>query len=135
MAELTDIRNSLKTVLNLLKMSETELNRPNEDVVTLSVCIGARQSLSTLMRIYLLSKSIDKNEDKSIDELLDQCKKVDADFINIDLSGILCKEMNTAECDGKYCLSHERVSVCLKIANQVKTIVLNKLSISESELD
>ncbi len=56
MAELTDIRNSLKTVLNHLKMSETELNRPNEDVVTLSVCLGARQSLSTLMRIKRLFK-------------------------------------------------------------------------------
>jgi hypothetical protein len=129
-----EIRNSLKNVLTQITLVEHELNRPHEDVVALTVCLGARKTISELMNIYLLSNSVDSNVNKSLDALLSECKKIDAQFEQIDLSKIVCKEMNTTECDGKYCLDPKNVSDCVIVANKLKAIVLNKLAISESEL-
>ena len=131
----SEIRNSLKQVLAQLQLVELELNRPNEDVVTLTVCLGARRSISELMHIYLISNSIDNNETKSLDALLNECIKLDNEFSSVDVSKIVCKEMNTTECDGKYCLDIKNVSDCFVVANKLKTIVLNKLMITESELE
>jgi hypothetical protein len=129
-----EIRNSLKNVLTQISLVEHELNRPHEDVVALTVCLGARKTISELMNIYLLSNSVTSNVNKSLDALLNECKKIDAQFEQIDLSKIVCKEMNTTECDGKYCLDPKNVSDCVIVANKLKAIVLNKLAISESEL-
>jgi len=129
-----EIHTSLKNVLSQISLVEQELNRPHEDVVALTVCLGARKTISELMNIYLLSNSIANNENKSLDKLLNECKKIDTQFEQIDLSKIVCKEMNTTECDGKYCLDPKNVSDCVVVANKLKTIVLNKLAISESEL-
>ena len=129
-----EIRNSLKNVLSQITLVEHELNRPHEDVVALTVCLGARKTISELMNIYLLSNSVASNVNKSLDALLNECKKIDAQFEQIDLSKIVCKEMNTTECDGKYCLDPKNVSDCVIVANKLKAIVLNKLAISESEL-
>ena len=130
-----EIRNSLKHVLTQLHHVEHELNRPHEDAVALSVCLGARKAISELMNIFLLSNSVTNNENKNLDTLLTECKKIDSQFSTIDLSKIVCKEMNTTECDGKYCLDTKNVSDCFVVANKLKTIVLNKLAISESELE
>ena len=107
-----EIRHSLKHVLTQLHHVEHELNRPHEDVVTLTVCLGARRSISELMNVFLLSNAVTNNEHKSLDALLSECKKFDAQFSTIDLSKIVCKEMNTKECDGKYCLETENVRDC-----------------------
>lgn len=131
----TEIRNSLKQVLAQLNHVGLELNRPHEDVVTLTVCSGARKSISDLMNIFLLSNSVSNNQNKSLDTLLNECKKMDSQFEQIDLSKIVCKEMNSSECEGKYCLDIKNVSDCFVVANKLKTIVLNKLAISESELE
>ncbi len=130
-----DIHHSLKQVHSQLHHVEIELNRPHEDVVALSVCLGARKAISELMNIFLLSNSVTNNHNKSLDTLLNECKKFDPQFSTIDLSKIVCKEMNTTECDGKYCLDTKNVSDCFVVANKLKTIVLNKLAISESELE
>lgn len=130
-----EIRISLKEVLAQLHHVEHELNRPHEDVVTLTVCLRARKSINELMNVFLLSNAVTNNQHKSLDSLLSECKKFDAQFSTIDLSKIVCKEMNTEECNGKYCLDTKNVSDCFVVANKLKTIVLNKLAISESELE
>jgi hypothetical protein len=129
-----DIRHSLTQVLSQLNYVEHELNRPHEDVVALIVCLGARKTISELMNIYLMSNSVNDNHQKNLGALLNECKKFDAEFETIDLSKIVCNEMNTAECEGKYCLDPKNVNDCMIVANKLKAIVLNKLAISESEL-
>lgn len=130
----TEIKNSLKQALTELKIAEYELNRPNEDVVTLSICLTARQSMSAMLRLFLLSKSINHNAGKSLCNLLNQCKKVDTQFESIELSKILCNELSQSECENKYCLSTQNVTDCITVANRIKLIVLNRLKLNESEI-
>ena len=51
--ETNEILTSLKKALAGLEIAEFEMNRPHEDVVSMSVCYGARQSLISLLQLYL----------------------------------------------------------------------------------
>lgn len=128
------IRQSLKYIIADIDRISEELTRPDEDVVTLSVCLGARKSISNLMQLYLQVKQGKLSENSSLDDLLSDCKKQSTEFNSIDLSKVVCRDMNTKECEGKYCLSGDRVVECVDIANTLKAIIMKQLSISESEL-
>ncbi len=130
-----EIRSSLKQALTELRIAEHELNRPHEEVVTMSVCYSARQSMTSMLRVFLLSHSMNHNEGNSLKNILNQCIKIDDQFSKIDVSAVLCNGMNHDECDGKYCLTVDKVNECVSAANQFKTLVLEKLKINESELN
>lgn len=129
-----EIRGLIKQAVNELKIAEYELNRPNEDIVTVSVCLTARQCMNSLLRLFLLSRSINHNEGKSMQNLLDQCKKIDSQFATVDVSKIACNELDHAACENKYCLATESVTACVAAANKLKTMVLAKLNLNETEL-
>lgn len=131
----TKIKDSLKQAITDLKIAEYESNRPEEDMVTLSVCLTARQTMNEMLRLYLLSQNINHNAGKSMSDLLNQCKAIDKKFDAIDVSKILCNNLNHSECENKYCLSTENVSNCMAAAQQVKSIVLDSLELAEKELE
>ena len=133
--ETTEIINSLKNALAELRIAEMELNRPHEDVVSMSVCFGARNSLNSLLKTYLMSNNIDSATSNNTKELLNQCLEFDNRFSTLDISSMMCNELNHEGCDGKYCLSVSKVDECVTLANQVKSIVLEKLKINESEFN
>lgn len=130
----TEIKDSLRKTLLELNYAENELNRPIEDVVTLSICLTARKSISALMRDYLRSKEITPDKENSLQELLTQCKKADTQFKEIDISKILCSGHSHTQCEDKHCLSYNNVEECVTVAKTVKELVLNKLELNESEL-
>lgn len=131
----TKIKDSLKQAITDLKIAEYESNRPEEDMVTLSVCLTARQTMNEMLRLYLLSQNINHNAGKSMSDLLNQCKAIDKKFDAIDVSKILCNNLNHSECENKYCLSTENVSNCMAAAQQVKSIVLDSLELAEKKLE
>ena len=131
----TEVFNSLKEALTELRIAEYELNRPEEDVVTMSVCYSARHSLNSLLRTYLMSNNLNPNESKNSRELLDQCIALDKQFSTVHISALQCNSINHEACDGKYCMSVDKVTECLTAANQAKAIVLEKLKLKESELN
>lgn len=130
-----EIKTSLKKAITSLEIAEYEFNRPQEDMVALSVCFTARESMNTLMRLFLLSKSVNHNEGKSLSNLLNQCKKLDQQFSSINLSKIYCNDLNHRECEDKYCMATENVTNCITVAKQLKALVLNTLELTESELE
>ncbi|MFI5149997.1 MAG: hypothetical protein ACHQRM_09715 [Bacteroidia bacterium] len=129
-----EVKNSLNAALKDLQLAESELNRPNEDVVTMSVCLTARRATNSLLRTYLQSRSINHSEGKSLLNLLNLCKTLDKQFEAVDISLIACNEANMKECECDYCLSPENVTDCYKVAVQIKNLVLQKLKVSEHEL-
>lgn len=128
-----EINESLKKAVENLRIAEFELNRPSEDVVTLSVCLKARQYMSAMMQLFLSSKLINHKEGESLESLLNLCKAVDPQFESINFSTVFCCELNNIECENSYCLSLEKVNNCIETANRVKLIVLNNIELSEIE--
>ena len=130
----TEIKNSLRHTLNELRVAENELNRPVEDVVTLSLCLTARRSMNTLMHNFLISNNVIADRDLSLQHLLAECKKLDKNFEKVDLSKIFCNGLNHSQCEDKHCLTYNNVEECVTVAKGIKDIVLEKLNIRESEL-
>ena len=128
-----DITISLKKTFIELRNVEDELNRPLEDVVTLSACYNVRQSMMDMMHLYLQSHSIKNHEGSSLEDLLTRCIKVNKQFSAVDLSKILCKEHDHAACTSQYCLTTEKVTDCLLVANQIKGLLVEKMTISEND--
>lgn len=126
---------SLKRIADELNQISEELSRPDEDVVTISVCHGARTAIYNLMHIFLQEKSNPAGADSSLDEMLDACIKISNAFSGVDLGNVVCRDMSTQQCEGKYCMSVERVHDCVNVAKQLKGIVLTQLAINESELN
>lgn len=126
-----EIRNALKQAVTELSIAEFELNRPHEDVVTMSVCYSARHSLVTMLRLFLMSNDVGQIKGNTLKELLNQCIRIDNQFSKIAISEILCNELDHEACDGKYCLTVDKVNECVTVANQFKMLVLEKLKINE----
>lgn len=130
----TEIKNSLKEALTELKIAGYELNRPNEDVVTMSVCLTARQSMNALMRVFLSSKGIPADKELNLESLLKKCKKADKQFEFVNIKQMACKDLGQSEYENNYCLSTQSVTGCMEIAKQLKMLVLEKLKLTEEEL-
>ena len=123
------IHNSLKHAAQDLILAETELNRPHEDVVTLSACQSVRTSMKKMMHLYLTANDINNHDKMSIEELMTACISANESFSGVDISNIECKGMAHEKCEGKYCLSIENVSCCLAAAKELKDIVWFELKV------
>lgn len=129
-----EIHSTLKQVLTEFKQVENELNRPKEDVVPLSLCFGMRRMMKSMLQLYLLSNHVKYTEGKSLGDLLDHCIRLDKQFSTISLSVMPCTEVPGYECDGKYCLSVDTATECLKIAQRLKVLIQDRLQISDVEI-
>jgi HEPN domain-containing protein len=125
-----DIRISLRLAERELQLAEHELNRPHEDVVTLSVCQSVRSSIKDLMRLYLLANGINSHGKMSLQNLMGLCTETNKRFSAVAISDIGCKETEHEHCDHKYCLSIDSVSNCVTAANKLKKIVWEELKLN-----
>ena len=128
-----DIRKTLKHALADLSIGQFELNRPSDHSVTMTVCMTVRQAMHLFLRAYLQSQSLPADANKSLVSLLKQCQKADKQFEAVSLARVSCNDLNQRECESEYCLTAENVTACMDVANKIKSLVLNKLNISESE--
>lgn len=111
------------TAVESLAHAEQEWERSEEDVVTHLICSNARLSLSNFMAGYLIRKGVAVHHPVTMATLLDQCRNLDARFEGIDLSPILCRHESH---DNDYCLGRDQVDMCMRIAQQVRDIVMTE---------
>ena len=104
----------------LLKAAEAEMEKAEEDVVNHLVCHNARQSIANLLTAYLLDRGEHLPYPATLEKLLDRCQAIDAAFRQIDLSPVHCR-FDTDE--REYCLDHQAVGTCFRIAKQVQAMV------------
>jgi len=127
------IQAHLKEADKHLQLAEQELNRPHEDVMTLSACQSVRTSLRVLMQQYLLVREVHCPDHVSLQDLLNLCTAHNPEFQKVDLRDIGCKgsEVGHENCDGRYCLSTESVGNCLKAARELKKTIWSELQIND----
>ena len=123
---------SMKQLLSDLKSAEHELRRPHEDVVVYSVCFTIRQSVSSMMTLYLLTRGARSVSSNSLAELYEQCCKYDKDFLSVKFNDIFCRNEEMKTCRDKFCSSVQTVSGCLNSAIQMKELLQKKLSLNEN---
>lgn len=106
----------------LLMQADTELNRPEEDVVSPLVCNISRLAIRKYLTGYLMKNGIEPDIPTTMGSLLEQCCSHNRKFKDIDFSPINC---HNEEHDNDYCLSVEEVGGCYKVAQFTEDIVKN----------
>ncbi|MBK5214348.1 MAG: HEPN domain-containing protein [Flavobacteriaceae bacterium] len=74
-----------------LKEANQELYKPEEDVVSYLVCKNAQHAIVNYLKGFLMQKGIDPTNFKTIDSLYQQCKTINKNFEEVDLSSFACK--------------------------------------------
>jgi HEPN domain-containing protein len=109
-----------KDAFKKLYQANAEISRPEEDIISYVVCKNAQVAIENYLKGFLYENGIDASNFSTIDELFEQCKRINNKFEKIKLSTISCKseEFNTA-----YCNDITRVSNCFYIANDLDTFL------------
>lgn len=106
----------------LLERARHELERSEEDVTAHLVCYNSRQSLTNYLISFLLLNDIEPNKSSTIEDILDQCRGIDARFEYLDISPMNCR----CEADSHaYCLAVHQVDECYQIAEQARVMVIS----------
>jgi hypothetical protein len=106
----------------LLLKAKLEMERSEEDVVTHIICNNARQSISNFLAGFLIQRKIEIEHPVTLASLLAQCISVDKKFESFDLTELHCRHDTN---DRNYCLEPEQVDACIKIAHQMRSIVMS----------
>jgi len=113
-------KKTLDIAVNKLKEANEELFRPEEDVVSYSVCKNSQFAIENYLKGYLLEQNIDPSNFTTIEMLFDECLKVNSKFKKIDLSDFQCK---SHKIDSTFCNDVKRVSNCFDVADSLDTLL------------
>ncbi len=101
----------------LLSFAKDELSHSQEDVNAYIVCQNSKKSIINYLTSFLLKRGLEPGQPLTIAKLVDQCREEDARFDNLDITAILCRHDPQ---DEAYCLSVEKVSECMNLAQLVR---------------
>ena len=103
-----------------LNEANEELFRPEEDIVTYSVCKNAQYAIENYLKGFLLQNGIDITDFKTINTLFEQCKKINPNFKKVDLTDFECK---SHKLDSRYCSEVSKVNDCFNVADSLDTFL------------
>ena len=110
-----------------LDQANQELYRPEEDVVTFLVCQNAHLAIENFLKGFLLQNNKEVPNNMTIESLYEQCKTINKNFEEIDLSGFDCK---SDQADSRYCNSTTKVSRCFDVAHSLDSFLKRENIIS-----
>lgn len=103
-----------------LNQANEELCRPEEDVVSYVVCKNSQKAIERFLKGYLIQKGANPDYYETLDELYEQCKKINKKFEEVDLSKFGC---TASRLDSKYCEEVAKVSSCFEAANTLDSFL------------
>ena len=109
-----------KDAYEKLDQANTEISRPEEDIVSYLVCKNAQVAIENYLKGFLFQNGVDASNYSSIDALFEQCRLINNKFEKVKLSTINCK---SEEFSTSYCNDISRVSNCFNIANDLDTFL------------
>ena len=103
-----------------LSHANDEFFKPEEDLVTYSVCKNAQFSIENFLKGYLLQHKVDVVGDETLDRLYEKCLNINKNFAQLDLSALQCgsHSLNTRDCNDV-----PKVSKCLDAANKLEALL------------
>jgi len=103
-----------------LNQANEELCRPEEDVVSYVVCKSSQKAIQNYLMGYLIEKGANPDYYETLDQLYEQCKKINKRFEEIDLSNFNC---SSEKLSSNYCEEVSKVSSCFEAANTLDTFL------------
>ena len=103
-----------------LNSANKELYRPEEDIVPYSVCKNSQYAIMNFLKGYLYKKGVSPDSFITIDELFEECKKLNKDFEKIDFSDFNCTHHAI---DSGYCTEVSKVNTCFATANNLYALL------------
>lgn len=110
-----------------LNEANDELFRPEEDMVTFTVCKNSQFAVESYLKGYLTKNNVSLDGLDTIELLFNACKKINKNFERIDFKGFDCIGHKI---DSRYCNETERVSNCFNIADSIDTLLRKEKIIS-----
>ena len=110
-----------------LNEANEELFRPQEDMVTYTVCKNSQHAIESYLKGYLLKNNVAIDNLDTIDSLFEACKKVNKKFGKVDLHDFECR---AHKIDSRYCDEPQKVSNCFNIADSLDTFLRKEKIIS-----
>ncbi|WNH08323.1 HEPN domain-containing protein [Thalassobellus suaedae] len=103
-----------------LNQASKELFKPEDDIVTYLVCKNSQYAIENYLKGYLLKNEVDTTEYETIENLYEQCKKLNKKFEKVSLVGFDCKAHNL---DSRYCNEVTKINNCFDIADSLDTFL------------
>jgi HEPN domain-containing protein len=110
-----------------LREANDELCRPEEDVVTSLVCSNSQFAIQNYLKGFLMLKGSVSSDGESIDRLYEQCRIINKNFEEVNLSGFEC---NAHKEDSRFCNESSQFSRCFDIADSLDTFLRRERIIS-----
>ena len=112
--------NYFDEAIRKMTQASKELYRPEEDVVSFLVCKNAQSAIHNFLKGYLLKNGIETEENETIQEMYNRCKKINNRFEKVNLAGFNCQSHDLAS---RFCEGAEKVSRCFDIADSLDTFL------------
>ena len=129
-----EVRNWLIKAFEDYRVVRHEMNLPEDEMVTSSVCFHCQQFVEKLLKAYLISKGIEFERTHHLEFLKELCKKQDKDFDILDFGNLTMYAVETRYPERFLIPSVEEARRSFEIAQDVKEFVLEKLGIKEDEI-
>jgi len=110
-----------------LKEANDELCRPEEDVVSSLICSNSHDAIEKYLKGFLIENGIKAANDESVDSMYEKCKKINAHFEEVHLSGFEC---NAHKDESRFCNDSTEFSRCFDIADSLDTFLRREKIIS-----
>lgn len=118
--------------------AQEELARPSSDVVNYAVCLSARSALhhylNCLYTLYTYENNDTREENLTVKELADRCRKYDDKVKEIDFSCMHCQNKDVlSDAEIFFCEDVNQVMACNNVAKQIRELIADKVKNSENQ--
>lgn len=128
----TDEKRILEMAIIELDKLKEEMNRPEEDVVSFSVCYSARKSIADFLSFYLTINNVDTSGANNLEDMLQLCIGLDDKFMDLDLSELVCFSDDISSSKA-HCMELEQLNHCVETVEKTKDLVHQLSQIKRDE--
>lgn len=110
-----------------------EMNRPEEDVVTFSICYSVRKSIADFLSYYLAINNVDTSGANTVADMLQLCSRLDDKFRDLNLSELDCFNDDISS-SKTHCTEIEWLTLCIETAEKTRDLVceLSRIKLNEN---
>ncbi len=106
----------------LLVRAESELEKPQKEMLPFAACQTAKSSMFKLLQAFLVKNKVEIAEDDNLVNLYDKCKNYNAAFVDIQIQKMGC--VSGTHCDmEEYCMELQYVTECVNRAKGIRKLL------------